>query len=90
MPHPGFVVLDSPLVVYREPDAGEDGFSEDVKNSFYESLADYEGTQVLILENEDPPSQLEASANIIKFTGTDRGRRGFIPLMNETGLGEED
>lgn len=90
MPHPGFVVLDSPLVVYREPDADEGGFSEHLKDAFYESLAAYEGAQILILENEDPPSELETSANIIKFTGTDRGRRGFIPLSNETGLGEED
>jgi hypothetical protein len=33
-PLPGFAVLDSPLVVYEEPDAGEDGFSPAVKNHF--------------------------------------------------------
>jgi hypothetical protein len=90
MPHPGFVVLDSPLVVYREPDVGEDGFSQDVKGAFYRSLAGYEGTQIIILENEEAPAELEASANIIKFTGTNRGRRGFIRLNDETGAREED
>jgi len=89
MPHPGFVVLDSPLVVYREPDAGEDGFSQDVKSAFYESLSAYEGSQVIVLENEESPPALAASANIIKFTGINRGRRGFIPLSDMTGTREE-
>ncbi|NQT93998.1 MAG: hypothetical protein HQ559_14650, partial [Lentisphaerae bacterium] len=35
MPHPGFVLLDSPLVVYREPDVKEEGFSRKVKSTFY-------------------------------------------------------
>jgi hypothetical protein len=87
-PHPGFVLLDSPLVVYREPDPGEDRFSQDVKGAFYRSLAKYKGSQVVILENEEPPAELETSANIIKFTGTNRGRRGFIPLNDATSASE--
>lgn len=79
LPHPLFVTIDSPLVVYREPDAGEGQFSGEVKKAFYESLARYEGRQVLILENEDPPHTLDTSANIIRFTGSNEGRRGFIP-----------
>jgi hypothetical protein len=79
MPHPGFVVIDSPLVVYREPDAGEDGFSADVKTAFFQSLANCENCQIIIMENEDPPTELDSRANVIRFTGTDLGRRGFIP-----------
>lgn len=82
MPHPGFLIIDSPLVVYREPDRGEDVFSSDVKDAFYRYLATHCGdAQVIILENEEPPPDLEASANIIKFTGADHGRRGFIPIV---------
>lgn len=81
MPHPGFVLIDSPLVVYREPDTDEGSFSHDVKDAFYRSIADdFRASQVIIFENEDPPSDLEANANVIRFTGAEHGRRGFIPL----------
>lgn len=80
-PHPGLVLIDSPLVVYREPDPGEGSFSRDVKDSFYKSVAeDFSQTQVIIFENEDPPAEIAASANVIKFTGAQRGRTGFIPV----------
>jgi hypothetical protein len=80
MPHPGFVLIDSPLVVYREPDTDEGGFSHDVKDAFYQSIAeDFRSSQVIIFENEDPPSELGANANIIRFTGAPHGRQGFIP-----------
>lgn len=80
MPHPGFVLIDSPLVVYREPDTDEGGFSHDVKDAFYRSIAeDFRASQVIIFENEDPPSDLGADANIIRFTGASHGRQGFVP-----------
>lgn len=80
MPHPGFVLIDSPLVVYREPDTDEGGFSHDVKDAFYRSIAeDFRASQVIIFENEDPPLELGGDANIIRFTGTSHGRQGFIP-----------
>lgn len=79
-PHPGFVLIDSPLVVYREPDTDEGGFSHDVKEAFYRSIAeDFRASQVIIFENEDPPSDLGTDANIIRFTGASHGRQGFIP-----------
>ena len=79
-PHPGFALIDSPLVVYREPDTDEGGFSHDVKDAFYRSIAEeFRGSQVIIFENEDPPSDLGADANIIRFTGASHGRQGFIP-----------
>lgn len=81
MPHPGFVLIDSPLVVYREPDTDEGGFSHDVKDAFYRSIAeDFSASQVIIFENEDPPADLDADANVIRFTGAPHGRQGFIPI----------
>lgn len=80
MPHPGLVVVDSPLVVYREPDTDEGGFSPDLKNAFYRSLAaGFRSSQVIIIENEDPPRDITGSAQVTRFTGTERGRGGFIP-----------
>jgi len=46
----------------------------------YRSIAeDFRASQVIIFENEDPPSELGADANIIRFTGASHGRQGFIP-----------
>lgn len=79
-PFPGIVLIDSPLVVYREPDTDEGAFPHDVKDGFYRSLAgDFLDCQVIILENDEPPPDLGDSANCIAFTGTNLGRRGFIP-----------
>jgi hypothetical protein len=82
-PFPGFVLIDSPLVVYREPDTDEGGFPPDVKNAFYRSLAaDFPDAQVIILENDGPPGDIGGSTNVITFTGTDHGRSGFIPRLS--------
>jgi hypothetical protein len=79
-PFPGIVLIDSPLVVYREPDAEEGGFPLNVKDAFYRSLAaDFLDSQVIILENDPPPPDLSTSANVVTFTGVARSRRGFIP-----------
>jgi hypothetical protein len=85
-PHPGLVIIDSPLVVYREPDKDEGDFSRDLKNAFYYSLAtDYLNNQIIIMENDDPPADLDSTVNVIKFTGADYGRQGFIPIKNGVG-----
>lgn len=86
LPSPSFVILDSPLVVYRKPDDGERNFSPDVKANFYRQLAlESAGRQVIILENDDPPSDLEESVNVLHFTRSDHGRYGFIPVQSSSG-----
>ena len=53
----------------------ETGFAPDVKDAFYRSLAnDFTESQVIIFENEDPPSDISGIANVIRFTGTATGR----------------
>lgn len=80
LPFPGVVVIDSPLVVYREPDPEEGTFPTAVKEYFYKSIAGaFKDAQVLILENDAPPAKLDEEANIITFTKTASGRYGFIP-----------
>jgi hypothetical protein len=81
-PFPNFVLIDSPLLVYEEPDAGEASFPQDIKKHFWESLkASFTDAQVIIIENSDqiPDDGTLSEANVMRFTGNDQGRRGFIP-----------
>lgn len=81
-PFPNFVVIDSPLIVYEEPDPGELSFPQDVKRHFWESVqASFVDAQVIILENRRqlPSDGILAEANVVLFTGNEQGRRGFIP-----------
>jgi hypothetical protein len=57
MPHPGFVILDSPLIAYKEPSADDEGISGmDLKPRFYEHLETFAGDQqVFIVDNTEPP-----------------------------------
>lgn len=72
LPHPGFVVLDSPLVTYRLPDqsaeeAGDEP-PEGVVRAFYRDIQDNFGGQVIIMENTDPLDLLGPNALDIRFT----------------------
>ncbi|MBL8600484.1 MAG: AAA family ATPase [Myxococcales bacterium] len=82
-PFPNFVVIDSPLLVYEEPDAGESSFPQDIKKRFWESVrSSFSDSQVIIIENSNQviEDDLLRAANVILFTGNDQGRRGFIPV----------
>ncbi len=81
--HPGFVILDSPLLVYQESkrDNNEKNYSDNVKCCFYNDLAkNYKDQQIVIIENEVPPEFIinDSSVNIIKFT--EPIYDGFIPF----------
>ena len=58
LPHPGFVVLDSPLVTYRKPEKREsddDLISDGMVPPIYENLSKQsEDCQVLVIENDLP------------------------------------
>ena len=82
LPHPGFVVIDSPLLVYREPDKEEKDFTPEVKQSFFDDLINnFTDSQIIILDHEELPDEFVESKNVnwIKFTNADFGRQGFIP-----------
>lgn len=81
-PFPNFVLIDSPLLVYEEPDADESSFPPDLKKHFWESLkASFTEAQVIIIENSRqlPGDGTLGDVNVVLFTGNERGRRGFIP-----------
>ena len=81
--HPGFVVLDSPLLAYFKPEGPEDLALKgtDLKERFYEYLITHHraGSQVLIIENQHPPGGLENRLVMNVFTGNpDEGRFGLL------------
>jgi predicted nuclease with TOPRIM domain len=82
MPHPGFVVLDSPLLAYWKPEGDEDDLhGTDLKEMFYRYLLGLrDDSKVIIMENEHPPEFVSREGNVIIFTkNPHQGRYGFFP-----------
>jgi len=83
LPHPGFVLLDSPLLAYWKPEDDSDSLKlagSDLKERFYSYLANKEARgQVIIVENEHPVE--ENSIHSIVFTrNPSEGRFGLFPV----------
>ncbi len=71
--HPLFVVIDSPLTSYKPRDNYR--VEDDLIRGFYESLVKTScDRQVIIIENEDPPSDLIPRMNHHHFSGPKRGK----------------
>ena len=86
LPHPGFVVLDSPLLSYYGPEGAEDDLKgTDVKDKFYEYLVDkHSDSQIIIIENEHPQDDLLNNLQFIDFTkNPHEGRYGFFPINSK-------
>lgn len=83
IPHTGFVVLDSPLLAYREPDGEEyDLTGTDLKERFYAYLETLpEDTQVIVIENTDPPDSIREREQSIMFSKNPYHERyGLFPF----------
>ncbi len=92
LPHPGFLVLDTPLLTYRDPmkNPKAGALTEDekavakssLKNRFFEHLSSIKHLgQFIVLENIDPPADIEKIAHVQTFFGnTGSGRYGLFPL----------
>ncbi|QNM96717.1 AAA family ATPase [Chitinimonas koreensis] len=81
-PFPNFVLIDSPLLVYEEPDASESSFPHDIKKHFWESVkSSFVDAQVIIIENSHqlPGDGTLDGVRVELFTGNEQGRMGFIP-----------
>ncbi|CAI0944234.1 Uncharacterised protein [Serratia ficaria] len=86
-PHTGFVVLDSPLLAYREPDGTEDDLTgTDLQEQFYEYLeAMPSNTQVIVVENTDPPASIVKREQSLMFSkNPHHGRYGLFPYIEDT------
>ncbi len=80
LPHPGVVLLDSPLTSYKEEDREELG--EEVQQAFYNDLVTTKGKgQVIVLENKEPPAEIQRLSMYYHFTrNREHGRYGFFPV----------
>jgi hypothetical protein len=89
LPHPGFLVLDTPMLTYRDPlrsKAGALGADEQairntpLKEFFFEHLSKISGLgQFLVVENVDMPEGIERLAHMDVFTGDPAtGRAGLF------------
>ena len=89
LPHPGFLVLDTPLLTYREPLTSRHGdLSDDeaelkatnLAEHFYKHLASLkEEVQIIVIENADPPTAIRDHARIETFTSLrGNGRFGLL------------
>ncbi|UUO01687.1 hypothetical protein M4D79_25500 [Mycolicibacterium novocastrense] len=84
LPSPGFVVLDSPLVTYREPDSDDPVWDPNALRStsdaFYADLSQSDSVQIIVIENVAPPASLTGTFNEIAFTlNSETGRLGLFP-----------
>lgn len=91
IPHPGFIVLDSPLVTYRPPDQGspaqlDESLPTGIVGDFYRDIQRHFDGQVIVMENLDPTEPLGPDAIDIVFTKkTGVGRYGFLPPKGTVG-----
>lgn len=83
-PFPNFVLIDSPLLVYEDPDQGEAPFPPDIKGHFWKSVkTSFVDAQVIIIENRKqlPSDGAISDVNVVLSSGTDIGRQGFLPQV---------
>jgi hypothetical protein len=87
-PHPGFLVLDSPLTTFKEGrDEGDeepdDSVGEGIQSAFWASIAKLQSDlQIVVLDNKEPPKDVAAEVSYIFFAGKkgkEDERKGFIP-----------
>jgi len=93
LPHPGFLVLDTPLLTYRDPITSKYGDIEgdekelsntSLKQYFFDHLSAQSSLgQFIILENVDPPEDIGRLANVETFYGEQGGGRpGLFPAVS--------
>jgi hypothetical protein len=85
-PHPGMVVIDSPLTSYKKSKSSSTGdgpVDPGIEASFWESLTRLDdGIQVIVVENKEPPQDVAAKVHYQWFAGdaAKPGERvGLIP-----------
>ena len=90
LPHPGFVVIDSPLNPYRGQDRPKsdevDLRQSDVHTAFYDWLGKSANRgQIIILENQETDTQTVRGLKIHRFRSGGSSRPGFFPSRESNG-----
>jgi hypothetical protein len=84
-PHPGFIVLDSPLTTFKQGrDSGtEESIDPSIEAAFWVSIEKLNADlQIVVLDNKEPPPHVASAISYTWFAGplAKAGeRRGFIP-----------
>lgn len=86
LPHPGVVIIDSPLTSYKKgktSNPGDKPINAGIESAFWHSLRNIEaGVQFIVIENKEPPSDVAKTVHYEWFAGESARpdeRRGFIP-----------
>lgn len=82
--HTGFVVLDSPLLAYREPDGTKDDLTGTyLQKQFYAYLETLPiDTQVIVVEITDPPDSIMKREQSLMFgKNPHHGRYGLFHFV---------
>ncbi|MGG3662493.1 hypothetical protein [Bacillus gobiensis] len=83
LPHPGFILLDSPLTTYKgKKNKTKEDVKVDIMSAFFDDFTSlHKDTQVIILENKEPMDEIKAKINYLEFTKDEKeGRYGFFPI----------
>ena len=84
-PHPGFIVLDSPLTTFKQgrDTGGDESIDSSIEAAFWTSIEKVKSDiQIVILDNKEPPDNVAAAISYTWFAGIQGKageRRGFIP-----------
>ena len=89
LPHPGFLVMDSPLITYRDPIGSKGGAlaadeeilkGSDLRDRMFRHLGSLGDLgQVIVFDNTDPPANADQFAQIQVFTNNaEAGRQGLL------------
>lgn len=82
LPHPGFVILDSPLTTYKgKKRKNNEDVNGDIQSAFFNDLTSWnKKIQIIILENKEPNEEVKSKINYLEFTmDENEGRYGFFP-----------
>ncbi|WP_174300474.1 hypothetical protein [Caulobacter sp. S45] len=81
--HPGFLILDSLFITYRDPSDDDDTAiaSTPLKDRAFHAFSTLpDDLQLIIIENVDVPEWLVGQPQVVHFTGSKpTGRAGFFP-----------
>lgn len=79
------MILDSPLLAYREPEDENDDLSEtDVQENFYKYLSNWDDRQIIIIENVNPPDYVKEMETSTMFSkNIQQGRYGLFPTRTK-------
>jgi hypothetical protein len=84
-PHPGFVLIDSPLTTLKkgQQNQGDQQIDPGIESAFWNSIAQVPAAlQIVVLENKEPPAGVMADLAYTLFAGEHARadqRRGYIP-----------